>query len=277
MQKIIAIVSGMFMLLSPALASGPDRVPAHVTKTPRDHAVNVIIPEKAVEVADGVFDLGTAVDKHGETVQGYAFVHYKDGHARQTTHIKNAGSTTSSCYAFLAKGARWKATETYVFDPTNSRYLDASTTQTLLAASLEGWDGHVAFDIFGTEATGTVDAAAVGTLNEKNEVLFGNIASAGAIAVTYVWGTFYGPPSGRKLVEWDMVFDDADFDWSTAGEAAKMDFWNIASHETGHAAGMGHPSDGCTEETMYRYADYGETKKRDLNAGDIAGIKALYK
>jgi len=28
---------------------------------------------------------------------------------------------------------------------------------------------------------------------------------------------------------------------------------------------------------MYGYASAGETKKRDLNAGDIAGIRALYR
>lgn len=275
MQKIIAILSGVFMLLSPALASGPDRVPAHVTKT--SHDVNVAIPAHAVEVADGVFDLGNAVDKNGETVRGYAFVHYKDEHAHQKTLVKSDAGTTSSCYAFLAKDARWKATEPYLFDPTNSRNLDTATLHTLLATSLNGWDTQVAFSIFGTEGTGAVDPAAIGTLNGNNEAVFGNIASPGAIAVTYTWGIFSGPLSGRKLVEWDMVFDDTDFDWSTAGEAGKMDFWNIAAHETGHAAGMGHPSDICVEETMYRYANYGETKKRDLNIGDINGIKALYK
>ena len=55
-----------------------------------------------------------------------------------------------------------------------------------------------------------------------------------------------------------------------------MDFENIAQHELGHAFGLGHPSDTCTEETMYRFASNGETKKRDLYDGDIAGIKALY-
>lgn len=278
------MLSGVFMLLSPALASGPaspssqggpNLAPAHVTKTP--HPVNVIIPESAVEIADGVFDLGNAVDKNGETVQGYAFVHYKDKRAHQAPHTKSVGGTTSSCYAFLAKGARWKTTESYLFDPINSRNLDATTLRTLLTTSTEGWDTQVAFDIFGTEGTGVVDPTAIGTLNGNNEALFGNIASPGAIAVTYTWGIFSGPPSGRKLVEWDMVFDDADFDWSATGEASKMDFWNIAAHETGHAAGMGHPSDTCVEETMYRYANYGETKKRDLNIGDIAGIKTLYK
>ena len=56
-----------------------------------------------------------------------------------------------------------------------------------------------------------------------------------------------------------------------------MDYQNIATHEFGHGAGMSHPSDSCTEETMYRFAQSGETKKKTLNAGDIDGIKSLYK
>ena len=56
-----------------------------------------------------------------------------------------------------------------------------------------------------------------------------------------------------------------------------MDVLNIAVHEVGHAGGMGHPDGTCVDETMYAYASNGETRKRTLNAGDIAGIKALYK
>ena len=55
-----------------------------------------------------------------------------------------------------------------------------------------------------------------------------------------------------------------------------MDFENIATHELGHSIGMGHPSSECIEETMYAYADFGETKKRTLNTGDIEGISELY-
>ena len=57
-----------------------------------------------------------------------------------------------------------------------------------------------------------------------------------------------------------------------------MDYENIAQHEIGHAVGMGHAPETseCVEETMYPTASNGETLKRDLNVGDIAGIKALY-
>ena len=56
-----------------------------------------------------------------------------------------------------------------------------------------------------------------------------------------------------------------------------MDFLNIATHEAGHAAGLGHAPDTCLDETMYRFASEGEINKRDLNPGDIAGIVALYR
>ena len=109
-----------------------------------------------------------------------------------------------------------------------------------------------------------------------NEVYFADIDESGVIGVTIVWGIFGGRPSGRMLVEWDQVYDDVSFDWSSAGEAGKMDFENIATHELGHTVGMGHPDSSCIEETMYAYASLGETIKRTLNAGDIAGIQALY-
>ncbi len=56
-----------------------------------------------------------------------------------------------------------------------------------------------------------------------------------------------------------------------------MDLQNIATHEGGHGAGMDHPDDSCSEETMYRFSQQGETNRRTLHTGDIAGINKLYK
>ena len=69
----------------------------------------------------------------------------------------------------------------------------------------------------------------------KNEVYFADVDDSNAIAVTIVWGVFSGPTYNRKLVEWDQVYDDVDFPWSSTGEAGKMDFENIATHEIGHS------------------------------------------
>ena len=109
------------------------------------------------------------------------------------------------------------------------------------------------------------------------KVYFADIGQSGVIGVTIVWGVFSGPPHNRKLVEWDQVYDDVDFDWSISGEAGKMDFEYIATHELGHSIGLDDLYEGaCSEETMYGYAGYGETKKRSLEAGDIIGVKKLY-
>jgi hypothetical protein len=258
MRKVyLAVLFALTVLLVPllTLAAGPPTEPPGNGDT-------------------AIVHLGKAKDKNGAEVEGIKIIHYKKGFAKGGGGSKGGGTT---CYAFLASGARWKVTEPYLVSGVNLAGLDPTALSTAIATSAATWEAQVSFDIFGPETAGVIDGADEVAPDGKNEVLFGAISEAGAIAVTTVWGVFSGPPRSRYLVEWDMVFDDVDFPWSTTGEAGKMDLLNIAVHEVGHAAGMGHPSDTCTEETMYRYADYGETKKRDLNTGDIAGVKALYK
>jgi hypothetical protein len=141
--------------------------------------------------------------------------------------------------------------------------------------SLRDWETAAGLSLAGNGGAGTteVDLNAVDGLNV---VEFGDVPHAGAIALTNVWGYFRGRPSAREIVEWDMILDDVDFSWSTAGEPGKMDVWNIVAHEVGHALGLDHPDNSCTEETIYGFAENGETKKQTLNAGDDLGITELY-
>lgn len=271
----VALVAIVSLVASPALANPLHHVAS--LKTPGTERT-LSLPAAALNAP--VISLGSAVDPgSGELVEGYAFIHYKNEHAKGGNGGGKGkpGGGGSTCYAFLAKDAKWKNTEDYVVDPANAAGLAEADVRSLMATSLEAWDSEVAFDIFAPEVAGTVDGADTVSPDGKNEVLFANVESSGAIAVTIVWGIFGGRPSARKLVEWDMIFDDVDFAWGIDGSAGVMDFQNIATHEIGHAGGMGHPDDSCTEETMYRFAGFGETKKRDLNAGDIAGIVKLYK
>ncbi|MCH7568933.1 MAG: matrixin family metalloprotease, partial [Nanoarchaeota archaeon] len=169
-------------------------------------------------------------------------------------------------------------TEQYVLDTTNQDGMTSNFVTSVTSASFETWDSEVAFDVFGTQNTSaTVDGPDTVSPDDKNEVMFGVIDSPGVIAVAIIWGIFIGPPSQREIVEYDVVFNDPDYTWGDATiNASLMDYQNIATHEFGHAAGLDHPDITCTEETMYAFADFGETKKRDLNAGDIAGITKLY-
>jgi len=263
----------------------------------KGHAV-VKIPARAVEVTPGVFSLGTALH-NGEIVEGYAVFKYKKGFGKPGTSCGNEicepgeninkcpqdcgggedpEPDTSSCYTFFAKGAKWKTVEPYIVNPVNTRGLDEAFVLNNLGANVSKWESAAGADILGNGfAIGIeleVDTAAP---DGNNEVYFGDIADTDAIAMAVVWGIFDGPPPGRKLVEWDMIFDEADYDWSASGEAGKMDFENIATHELGHAVGMGDLyTTECAEVTMYGYADNGETKKRTLEEGDINGAQKLY-
>lgn len=237
----------------------------------------VSIPLHAVEVAPNIFDLGTAADRDGRIVQGYMFVDNKNENARPPW-TGSGGSGASKCFSFLAKGAKWKTIEPWIANTANSEGLLDDFVFNNLNSDIGKWESAALVNILGdgSMTTGTLVADTLSPDN-VNEVYFGDVDSGGAIAVTIVWGIFSGPPGQRELVEWDQIYDQVDFDWSSIGEAGKMDFENIATHELGHSVGMGHPDDGCTEETMYRFASAGETKKRDLNAGDISGVAELYR
>ncbi len=262
-KTLISIVVVTVFVCAVAFAAGQSRGGSEVS-----------VPAHAIELAPGLYDLGPAVID-GKVVHGLMHIHYKKGYARPGI----GGSTSGDkCYAHISRGAKWKSLEGWVVNPTNTRGLDGLFVFDNLAGDISKWESSAGKDIFSSGVL-TSSALSVDTASPDNvnEVMFGSISEPGAIAVTVTWGNFGGPVGTRQLVEWDMIFDENDFDWSSAGEAGKMDFENIATHELGHALGMDHPSSGCTEETMYAYASYGETKKRDLNTGDKAGILALYK
>lgn len=271
-KKIIAVstIIGVAITANTVLAE-PDFpwLPAQLnTPGVQKQLVNLPLP------ADNspVISLGFAPDPQSQQiVEGYAIVHYAKGGPSK-------GKGGENCYEFLAKDAKWKSVEPWTTNPTNTRGLDGNFVFGNLSADISKWESAAGADILGdgTATSGILIADTVSP-DGRNEVYFADVADSNAIAVTVVWGIFGGPLSQRTIVEWDQVYDEVDFDWSSSGEAGKMDFENIATHELGHSVGLGDLyNSGCLEETMYGYATEGEIKKRDLNAGDIAGIQKLY-
>ncbi len=289
MRKYLFAIASLVLIFSVlAVAARPDLVPATVNPS----GATVTIPEHAVEVAPGIFSLGTAVHQ-GKVVQGYAMVHYKeepgkpsgcnnDGKCQGWEDAScgdcSGGVSESSCYGFLSKGAKWKTLEPYMVNPSNIHGLSSSYVMENLASDVEKWETAASYDILGPGSL-TLEPleADLYSPDDRNEIYFGSIEDSNAIAITIVWGYFNGRPSYRELVEWDQVYDQVDFGWSATGEPDKMDFESIATHELGHSVGLDDLyNSACSEETMYGYASEGETNKRTLEAGDIEGARKLY-
>ena len=150
------------MLIALVLGGGPIISSVFAQKPP------FALPPHAAELTASVFDLGTAEDVDGRVVQGYAFVHPKRGYHHRPGHGGGGGggdrggsnSTSSTCFAFLARGAPWKSVESYVLDTTNGDGLSASDVSNWTEMSLGAWKLAAGVDIFGTRDTAsTVDGA----------------------------------------------------------------------------------------------------------------------
>ena len=241
------------------------------------------LPDKARKVSENVYYLGKGRDPQTNLdVEGYAIIHRRRGYDAKPDHAGGpGGGGTSSCYGFLANGAKWKgAPEGWLINPANTRGLDQTYVTTRMNGDVDKWETEAGIPILG-EGVGTSSLLSADTASpdNQNEAYFGSISDPGTIAVTIVWGIFGGPPRQRRLVEWDMIFDQVDYDWSenAEGSLTEMDFESISTHELGHSVGLDdlyEPT--CFEQTMYGYADYGDMNKRTLESGDIAGIQALY-
>jgi hypothetical protein len=282
MRKILYLAAsfGLALTTFPAVASPPQGV--SMTLSNPNSSKTLVLPAAADN--SPVISLGSAIDPQtGEVVEGYAIIHHKKNQAKPT---ERGGPKNTVCYSFLAADAKWKLIEPWVINASNNFGTNTTTIFSNFSANVNKWedaaDGVVGngqgVDIFGNGSYTSFPLVADSSAPDgANEIYFGSISSAGTIGVTTVWGVFSGPASGRKLVEWDMVFDQEDFDWSLTGEATKMDFNNIATHELGHSAGLADLyQTGCSEQTMYGYATEGETNKPTLDSGDVLGISTLY-
>jgi hypothetical protein len=208
------------------------------------------------------------------------FVHYRKPPAKPDGKPPRS---ESQCYGFLARGVKWNDPENSAFlvDATNSQGLKDKDVFAAIEAAATAWSEQTTAGILPTCSLASGLSADWDSPDGLNEIVFGDLTEqypgGGVIAVTVVWGIFGGPPSQRGIMEFDMVLDDANFDWSTNGDPDKMDVQDIATHELGHAVGLDDLYESrCSEVTMYGYSTEGETKKCTLEPADITGLLTLY-
>lgn len=225
------------------------------------------LPDSAIEIAPGIFKVGESFDKNNMLVEEYLYVHYVSTHAK-----KVKVPTENRCYDYISKGMELSSGHNdYFINPTYEGLTDEFIISTI-ETSIAEWEK--VDDVFG-EYLGITTKQFV--IDDINSISFGDFNVEGVIGVCSVRGYFDGPPSMRKIIEFDVMFD-TDFVWGDGEiKGNVMDLQNIATHELGHALGLADLyTNECNQQTMYGYSCYGDISKRDLGVGDIAGINKLY-
>ena len=235
----------------------------------------VFLPAKVVPSGQTIVAPETAIDR-SPALDYIDIIHFKKGFAKPPWAGGDKGGPT--CYGFISKGAKLTETENLYVNDANS--LMASTdVLSGVSNSANTWDTETVSTIFGSyisDSTANFDEG--NSPDGKNEISFGKYPQAGVIAVTRIWGIFYGPPQNRYIDQFDILFNTA-YSWGNADTnlISVMDFRNIATHEIGHGVGLADIYEtGCSAVTMYGYSDYGEIQKRSLEPADIIGLQKLY-
>lgn len=188
----------------------------------------------------------------------------------------NGGKPVANAY--ILEGIKWPTA-----NPSLTVYVKDVSLLSAVTLATAAWDGNTKASLFTTVTTDPTADAETGTPDYKNEILFGGTINGDTsiIAVTYTWYNVR-----KQIVEFDMVLDAVDYNWgdTSASGSSVMDVQNIVTHELGHGLGLAdlYPtnrnfnSNTWPLQTMYGYASNGETLKRDLASGDIAGIQYLF-
>jgi len=243
------------------------------------------IPKNAVEIAPGIFSLGT-IESNGLILEGIMSLHHRNGH----TGGPGGGDTSGEieCYSYsFGKPLQWREQENWIVNPSNTKGLTQTEVMVTLNAGIDEWELWAETGILGTgtSTTNTLEANTATPLDDVNEIYFADIRNSDGspnfniLGMTITWAVVNGPPFARGIVEMDQVYNN-NFDWSTDdnGVADKFDLGSTATHEWGHGVGMGHAPavEECILETMYPFGGPNDTDGRDLHDGDIAGIQKLY-
>lgn len=139
----------------------------------------------------------------------------------------------------------------------------------MLAGALTWNNSPAAFTFSGGGTTGAgTGACSGGGLDGLNTVGWRG-QSGTVLAVTCTWFTTSTQPF--TVVEFDMEFDPR-WDWTT-GAPISFDVQSVATHEFGHALGLGHSEHG----SAVMYATYPQgANKQQLTQDDIDGAVAIY-
>lgn len=215
----------------------------------------------------------------------YVFVHYADNSAKKS----GGGGSAPQLYSY--SGYHWKNnTVPYWFNRAGNRISDADAINGI-TASFQTWQNDPNSRItFSYQGTARIAPGLNASKPDYQNVVGWAYLSDNyprAIAMTVVWAA-----RGNKLIfDSDTVLNtDVFFAWTQANitpdpntavlpstAAYDVDVQNIMTHEAGHWLQLndlyGLVAAG---QTMCGISSDGELKKRNLESGDLAGVKIIY-
>lgn len=155
-------------------------------------------------------------------------------------------------------------------DPANEIDLGEAGVVSAAVSAASQWSGVTDAGIemrFRGTAAGLTDG-----YDDQSVVVFRHewTAAPELLAVTQAWSNEEG-----EILDFDLVVNTRDHDWSLDGSEGQADLWNTLAHEFGHTLGIGH-IDETREATMFPTAPAGEIDKRDLSGTDEAVAAYLY-
>ena len=169
---------------------------------------------------------------------------------------------------YVLSGPKWPTTEKlYYVNPANLDVTESAASAAVqMGASAWSRDSNAAFAF---AYAGPTTASAVAN-DRTNNVFFRSESNGSTIAVCYYWY------SGSQLLDADIMFYDGAFTFvaGTSGCSGGMFIEDVATHEFGHALGLGHTN--VSNATMYPSIPYCNQDRRYLDPDDVAGVEALY-
>ncbi len=176
--------------------------------------------------------------------------------------------TVQHTSAYVLKTAKWNTTPVPFY--VNTQNLDTAPDGVVAALEVGAysWTNQTsaAFSFYYAGSTSSTTVVN----NSRNEVFFRNATNGGAIATTYTYS------SGGRIIDTDIVFWDASYTFFTGSSGCSGGFYieDVATHEFGHALGLGHSD--VSGASMYPTIGYCSTATRSLSEDDKQGVEAIY-
>lgn len=177
--------------------------------------------------------------------------------------------TASQPSAYTFGSSKWGTTPVPIYiNPQNSD-MTADAAEAAVLWSINEWNTKSG-TTFRWQYNGRTTQTSTGN-DGRNMVVFRNSTSGGALATTYSWW------SGSSRIDADVIIWDGAYKFyagasGCSGSGAYVE--DIATHELGHALGLGHSS--VSDASMLSGYRYCSQDQRTLAADDIAGAQALY-